>query len=171
MANNDRSVMFENARLMFKNFSGKEGKFNRAGDRNFVLFLERDQAEELASKGWNIKQLTPRDDQEDPQAYVQVKVNFGGRPPKIMLITSKGKTPVDEKMVDILDWAELAKVDLIVNPYEWEVSGKSGISLYLKSLYATLQEDDLDRKYADVPDSGTDPAIPDEDEDNFPAPF
>lgn len=163
MAYKDRSVMFENARLMFKNFSGKEGKFNSPGKRNFVLFLDRDQANQLSADGWNIKTLTPRDDQEEPQAYVQVKVNFDGRPPKIMLITSKGKTPVDEDMVQILDWAEFANVDLIVNPFDWEMNGKSGTTVYLKSLFATLQEDELDRKYADVPDSGTDPVILDDE--------
>ena len=158
--NKDRSVMFENARIMFRNFSGKEGKFNNPGQRNFVLFLDRQDANQLVKEGWNIKELTPRDEQDDPQPYVQVKVNFSGRPPKIMMITSKGKTPVDEGMAAILDWAEFENVDLIVNPYDWEMpSGKKGTSLYLTSFYATLKEDDLDRKYADVPDSGQDPVI------------
>lgn len=159
MAYKDRSIMFEGARIMFRNFSGKEGKYNREGDRNFVLFLEREDANNLAANGWNIKELTPRDEQDEPQPYVQVKVNFRGRPPKIMLITSKGKTPVDEGMINILDWAELETVDLIVNPYDWEMNGKTGTSAYLSSMYATLREDDLDRKYAEVPDSGQDPDV------------
>lgn len=166
MANKDRSIMFEGARIMFRNFSGKEGKYNREGDRNFVLFLNREDATKLADAGWNIKQLTPRDDQEEPQAYVQVKVNFRGRPPRIMLITSKGKTPVGEDMAAILDWAEFESVDLIVNPYDWEVNGKTGTTAYLSSMYATLKEDELDRKYADVPDSGQDPSVR-EDEPTF----
>ena len=158
----DNTILFEDARLMFRNFSGKEGKFNAAGKRNFCLFLDPETAAQMAQDGWNVKQLTPRDEQDDPQPYMQVSVNFGGRPPKIMMVTSKGKTPIGEDMAGILDWAEFKNVDLIINPYKWEVQGKSGIKAYLKSMYATLEEDDLDKKYSDVPDSGQDPVIPDE---------
>ena len=44
-------------------------------------------------------------------------------------------------------------MDLTLNPYAWEVNGKTGVKAYLKSIFVTIVEDDLDRKYADVPDS------------------
>lgn len=156
-----KTLTFENARIGFRNFSGKEGKYNRAGDRNFVIFLDPAAAEEMAKDGWNVKQLKARpDDEEEPPYYLQVKVRFdGGRPPKIVMITSRGKSPVDESMVDILDWAEFTNVDLIINPYEWEVQGSTGLSAYLKSMYVTLYEDELDLKYADVADSGRTPTV------------
>lgn len=163
-----KTITFEGVRIGFRNFSGAEGKFNRAGDRNFVIFLETAEAEQLASEGFNIKYLKPRDEQEEPQAYLAVKVNFRGRPPKIMMVTSKGKTPIGEDTVNILDWADLRSVDLIINSFEWEVNGKTGITAYLKSMYATLEEDDLDRKYSDTPDTGQAPLIPNEpDEPTF----
>lgn len=168
MAQQDNTIVFEGARIMFKNFSGNEGKFNRAGDRNFCLFLDPQDAAQMAKDGWNIKELKPRDEQDDPQPYLQVTVGYKGRPPKIMMVSSKGKTPIGEDMVNILDWAELKSVDLIIRPYEWEVNGKSGIKAYLKSMYAVLEEDDLDRKYVDVPDSGSNPTIRDDDEDVAP---
>lgn len=155
-------ITFEDVRIGFRNFSGKEGKYNREGDRNFVLFLDdRALADQMAKDGWNIKELQPRDDQEDPQPYVQVSVNYRGRPPRVVLITSKGKTQLDEDSVNILDWADIETVDLIVNPYEWEVSGKSGVKAYLKSIFVTIREDELDRKYLDVPDSAANSAVPD----------
>ena len=43
-------------------------------------------------------------------------------------------------------------MDLILNPYEWAVNGKTGVKAYLKSIFVTIQEDELERKYADVPE-------------------
>lgn len=154
MANNIGHVVFENARIGFRNFSGKEGKYNRAGDRNFVVFLDDpDITQQMANDGWNVKYLKPRDDQEDPQAYIQVSVNFSGKPPKVVLVTSKGKTQLGEDDVSMMDWVDIKNVDLIVNPYSWDVNGKSGIKAYLKSIFITIVEDELDLKYVDVPDS------------------
>lgn len=156
----------EDVRIGFKNFSGAEGKFNRKGDRNFVIFLDDDWAEELTLEGWNVRELKPRSEDDDPQPYLQVAVRFGGRPPRVVLITSRGKTTIGEDEVSMLDWADIRKVDLVLNPYEWEVSGKSGIKAYLKNMYVTLEEDDLDKKYANVPDSAASALIPEELDDD-----
>jgi hypothetical protein len=106
----------------------------------------------MAEDNWNIKWLKPRDEDEDevPQAYLQVSVNFKGRPPRIVLITSRGRTNLQEDQVEMLDWADVQNVDLIVRPYEWTVNGKSGVKAYLQSIYVTIEEDALERKYAEM---------------------
>lgn len=162
MAQNDGQLMIENARIIFRNFAGKEGMYNAEGDRNFCVLLDDDLAETLRKDGWNIKELKPREEGDTPQPYIQVSVKYRGRngnavrPPTIVMITSKGRTSLSEEECEILDWVDIANVDLIVRPFEWAVNGKSGIKAYLKSIYVTIQEDELQRKYADVPEIGMD---------------
>lgn len=149
----DNTVVMEGVRIIFRNFSGKEGQYNREGDRNFAVLLDDTVAAALAEDGWNVKWLKPREDdeaEEPPQAYLQVSVNFKGRPPRVVLITSRGRTNLDESQVDDLDWAEIKNVDLIIRPYEWVVNQKSGIKAYLQSIYVTIEEDILELKYGDL---------------------
>jgi hypothetical protein len=147
------NISIESARIGFRNFAGAAGKFNALGNRNFCVFLEQDLGKVLEADGWNVRWLTPRDEDEERQPYLQVGVAFGAFPPKIVLISSSGKNILDEETVNMLDWAEIKTIDLIIRPYNWEVNGKSGVKAYLKSMYVTLVEDEFEGKYVDVPDS------------------
>lgn len=147
------NIRIEGAKIGFRNFSGEEGRFNPKGRRNFCVFLEEDIAKDMEKEGWNVKWLQPREEGDEPQAYLQVKVVFGKIPPKIVLVTGRGKTRLDEDTVNILDWAEVQNVDLVIRPYNWEVNGNTGVSAYIKTMYVTLREDEFESKYYDVPDS------------------
>lgn len=157
MAPNDGQLMIEDAKIIFRNFSGKEGMYNAEGDRNFCVLLEDDLAKQMVEDGWNVKELRAREEGDEPQPYIQVSVKYRGRngnavrPPTIVMVTSKGRTNLSEAECEILDWVDIAKVDLIVRPFQWAVNGKTGIKAYLKSIYITIQEDALQLKYADVP--------------------
>lgn len=154
MANNN--LVIENARIGFRNFRGEEGKFNPSGRRNFCVFLDdKDLIKQLEEDGWNVRWLKPRDEEDEDQAYLQVAVNFGNRPPKVVLVSSHGKTVLEEEDVKTLDWAELSNVDLVIRPYNWEMNGKNGVKAYLKAGYFTIVEDEFENKYYDVPDSAT----------------
>lgn len=148
----DNTVLMEGVRIIFRNFAGKEGQYNREGDRNFAVLLDQKIAADMAEDGWNVKWLKPRDDEEgsEPQAYLPVSVNFRGRPPRIVMITSRGRTNLDEHQIETLDWVDILNVDLIVRPYEWTVNGKSGIKAYLQSIYVTIEEDPLEAKYSEL---------------------
>lgn len=142
----------ENAHLVFLNFAGAEKRYNQAGDRNFCIILDEPVAQELLREGWNVKRLKPRDpDQELGDAYLEVKVSFKGpRPPRILLITSRTRTPLTEDLCELVDMVDIKTVDVIVRPYKWEVNGKSGIKAYLKTIYVTVQEDKFEHKYAEL---------------------
>lgn len=152
----NNSIVIENANIGFLNFSGKEGKHNAEGSRNFVIFLETDLAHMLQEDGWNVRWLNPRDPDDDPQGILQVKVAFGKYPPKIVLIKNGKKSELNEETVNILDWVDREMVDIVIRPYHYSVNGREGIKAYLKTLYCVLTTDLLADKYENTPDAATD---------------
>lgn len=146
------NLMVEDARIIFRNFAGEEKQFNPAGERNFALVIDNSIAPAMMEDGWNIKYLKAREEGEEPQAMLKVKVSYKRQPPKVILVSSKGRTTLPEDMVEMLDYIDIAKVDLIVNPSWYDFNGRQGYSAYLKSIYVTILEDDLEKKYADIPE-------------------
>lgn len=142
------TLIMENAKIRFRNFAGRPDEYTREGDRSFALLIEdEDLANKLREDGWNVKMRLPKEEGAEPWYYLKVKVNFNGVPPKIIEVTSRNRVPLNEDTVGILDTAELKSVDVEVSPYHWEVSGRSGITAYLKTMYATIEEDPFAAKY------------------------
>lgn len=146
------TVLIEGARIVFRNFAGKEDQFNREGNRNFAVLLDPEVAEALSADGWNVKILRAREEGDEPQPYIQVSIGYKVRPPRIVMITSRGKTELNEGLLDLLDYADIVTTDLIFLPYNWEAAGKTGVKAYVKSMFVTVREDELEQKYGDVPD-------------------
>jgi hypothetical protein len=155
------NIAIEDAQIGFRNFSGKAGQYNAEGNRNFCVFLEADLGHKLEEDGWNVRWLQPKDESEDMKPYLQVAVSYANKPPKMLLISSKGQNLLNEDTVNILDWAEIKSVDLIITPYNWTIqkgtkNEKSGVKAYIKSMYVTIAEDEFEQKYYNAPDSATD---------------
>lgn len=144
-----KTFKIEDAQIIFRNFEGKEGMYNKKGDRNFAVIIPDDKtAQDMLRDGWAVKFLEPREEGESPTPYVSVNVNYNNRPPRVVTLTSNGRTNLTEDTVEILDWANIANVDLICRAYDWEVNGKTGTKAYLQTMFVTIEEDDLERKYA-----------------------
>lgn len=156
MANDAKTFMIEGARLIFRNFCGKEGPYNSEGDRNFCVLLEPDLGKRMLEDGWNVRFLKSREEGEEDTPYIQIRVNFNNRPPRVVMLTSSSRTSLKEESVDVLDWADIQNADLICRGYEWSVNGKSGTKAYLQSLFVTIEEDALERKYGspNYPEAG-----------------
>ena len=151
MYTNKSELVFENAHIIFRNFTGSPDDWHRQGSpRSFHVVLEEDVANDLLSAGWNVKK---REDKKNPGEYyytLQVFLRFDIYPPTIFQITCAGKKiMLGEEHMSLLDHEEFENVDITVRPYNWSTSeGKSGTKAYLKSMYVTIHEDALAEKYA-----------------------
>lgn len=145
-----QNEIFEDCKLVFRNFKGRESMYNREGDRNFCIILDPDRAADLEQIGWNVRTLKAMEEDGEPTPYIQVSVGYKIRPPHVSLITSRGRADLGEDEIEALDYVDVEFADAIVRPYEWSVNGRTGIKAYLKTLYVKIQEDYLELKYADL---------------------
>ena len=147
-------LQIDDARIVYRNFSGAPSKFNREGDRNFAVVIEtQEQADALIEEGWNVKIKAPRDEGEDPFIYLPVKIKFNDRGPSVYLRSGKAMKKLGEDTVDVLDNVDILSVSMDLRPYDWEVNGKTGRTAYLQSINVTQEGDRFADIYAEVNDS------------------
>ena len=147
-------LQIDDARIVYRNFSGAPSKFNREGNRNFAVVIEtQEQADALIAEGWNVKIKAPRDEGEDPFIYLPVKIKFNDRGPSVYLRSGKAMRKLSEETVDILDNVDILSVSMDLRPYDWEVTGKTGRTAYLQSINVTQEVDRFADIYAEVNDS------------------
>lgn len=160
-------VTIQNTQLVLKNFSGEKGKyFNTSGNPEFAVVLPPELAEMMKADGWNVKQFNARpEDEKEPDFFIKVKVGVTGRPPRMVLINSQGRVNIAVQDCAVFDYVMAKNVDVSLSPYNYDFQGNTGVSAYLNALFITVEEDELDRKYADVPMAGEAPVyeIPDEE--------
>ncbi len=146
-------LSLENVRIGFRNFEGREDQYNRNGNRSFAVFIsDYGLAEQLANEGWNVKFPKPQEGPVDPddfipEPFIQVTVSMDNYPANVFMISNGKPTRLLGEEVNMLDWAEITNVDLVIRPYTWTVQGNSGIKAYLKAGYFTIETDQFAAKY------------------------
>jgi hypothetical protein len=155
----------EGVRLVFRNFTGRPGKYNQEGERGFAAVIPDELGRQLLEDGWNVKWFKPREDEDEGEpneCYLPIVIKYRNlkgepvRPPRIVTITPDGeggyvRKNLDEHEVENLDWVRMTNVDLIVRPYPWgPINGKYGTTAYLQSLFVTIEEDELEQKYRNL---------------------
>lgn len=151
----ENTIRIDDAKIIIRNFEGKETKFNPPGRRNFgVIIPTIEQAVAMQGDGWNVKWLEPRPDAEEGTErvpWLPVDIDYQKyRPPHIVVITSKNRRNIGEDEVETLQWANLVLVDMIIRPYTWDPEhGK--IKAYLQTMFATIELDELQQKYEEAP--------------------
>jgi hypothetical protein len=152
MADPRLKFMIEDAEIIpsFRNFTGRETRFNPPGIRNFCVNLDVETSIKMEEDGWNISYHKDENEVIDPNApFIRIAVRFDKFPPNVVMITSRSRTRLSEDMVEILDTVDIRTADLIASGSVWNVNGKTGVKAYLRSLYVTVEEDELERKYAE----------------------
>lgn len=147
-------ILFEDTKIGFRNFAGNPDQFNpQGGKRSFLVYLEEDAAQEMEKANLPVKRTKEREDGSGNKPFIRVKVNMNGRPPRVVLITNQGKkqTMLDEDMLEMADYSEIEKVDVLVSPWWYDFNGSEGWTFYLQAIYMTIAEDYLTRKYGDIP--------------------
>lgn len=149
-------LQIDDARIIFRNFRGEGGKFNKEGDRNFALIIpDQEMAEALqedANKfgaGWNVKIKPPREEGDEPFIYLPVKVKFNDRGPLIYLQSGKNRVKLDEESVAMLDDIDIRSVDLDIRPYDDEINGKPFRAAYLQSMCVVQEIDRFAARFAE----------------------
>ena len=161
MSNKLNDLNIAGARLIFRNFAGKEDDFNRAGQRNFAVVLDDPEViTQLMNDGWNVKTWVPKNndgnlsDGATPMYYLPVSVEYKNFPPLVYLVTGNKKKLLTEDLVNAVDYAEIINADVVISPYCWSVSGKSGVKAYLKTAYISIVVDAFGEKYERFEDIG-----------------
>ena len=143
-------LQIDEARIIYRNFSGIGSKYNREGDRNFAVVIPNQElADALIEENWNVKIKPPRDEDDTPFMYLPVKVKFNDRGPSIYLKTGTAMNKLDEESVSCLDNVDILSVDLDVRPYDWDVNGKTGRTAYLQSICVTQEIDRFAERYSE----------------------
>lgn len=140
------TLKIENAKILYKNFSGRETAVNRKGSRNFFVRIDGRKANKLKKQGWNIKCTDFKvktkgnisknkkvwflpvsikeniyDIEKEPKIYMQIKGN-------------KDSIVVDETTIKLLDYADISYAYIEIYPYKWKSpNGTSGTKAYLKT--------------------------------------
>jgi hypothetical protein len=149
--NFERGILqINDARIIFRNFSGLGSKYNREGDRNFAVIIpNEDIANELIENGWVVKIRPPRDDNDSAFMYLPVKIKFNNRGPAAY-VEKPGSKPLrlNEETIGMLDEIDIQSVDMDLRPYDWEVNGKVGRSAYLQAINVIQNIDRFGARHA-----------------------
>lgn len=115
------NVIFSNAIIKRKNLEGREVRkgrdiVNSEGNRNFLLIIPEDRVQEMFDMGFDVKQFSPDEHGNPGNYYMQVKLGYKIKSPKVWLVTKKAngkskRTLLDENNLKDID--KLAPSDII----------------------------------------------------------
>ena len=141
-------LQIDDARIVYRNFSGIGSKFNREGDRNFSIVIPDEELRgKLPEYSWNVKSKPSRDEDEPPFMHLPVKIKFNDRGPACYLVSGDTCNRLDEETVGVIDDVDILSCSMDIRPYDWDVNGKTGRTAYLQSIEVIQKVDRFAAKY------------------------
>ena len=131
------------ARIIWKNFSGRGDRFNREGDRNFHLVIPTQEDCDLLRNdvnkygdSWNVKIKPPREEGDAPFMHMLVKLKYkDGRGPNVYLVSGNKQVPLNEDTIHCLDDIDILSCDMDIRPYDDELpNGTTFRTAYLSAM-------------------------------------
>lgn len=148
------SVIIEDTRFIFRpNLSGNPDRdqtfHSNARRANFVI--TEDIADKLASQGYNVKKVEPKEGYEEDgiQYFVPAYINFDtvfSRPPLVYMVPANGgeKVALDKDTIEIIDQLadgqNIKKINVELNP--WYNSSRDCWTFYIRTLYVWQAAED-----------------------------
>lgn len=131
------------ARIIWKNFSGRGDRFNREGDRNFHLVIPTQEDCELLlndknkyGDAWNVKIKPAREEGDVPFMHMLVKMKYkDGRGPSVYLVSGSKQVPLTEDTISCLDDIDILACDMDIRPYDDQLpNGNTFRTAYLVAM-------------------------------------
>ncbi len=143
-----------NVKWAFSHFDGRADTFNDPGEYNFTAIIPEKDAIELEKIGWAIREREGYEEGDPPEFLLKIKISDKFGIPKSFLIKGNRKFRVDR----IEDFGDIRRdtceqLDVIITPSRWVNGPNSGITAYVKELYATVKQNRFDERYSDYEDA------------------
>ena len=151
----------------WSHFNGAADTFNDAGDRNFTVVLNPDYARQLMliPNGWAIKEHAPREEGDEPEYTLKIKISYRFEAPRIFFLKErevfneetqqnemalrKFRVENEEELSDITR-GTVERIDFVAKPSRWVRSGETGVTAYLSEMYVHISESKMRSQYDDV---------------------
>lgn len=163
MAKNDvpERAKLKHFEITYRNFAGRpDGKYNRAGNRNFAIILDDETADRMAADGWYVKIREFEDGSRRNTLQVAVRFDIDKYRPTVVMVTPTHdgyfkRTPLNEDTIAVLDSARIAYGDFTLNPRAWmNAQGKQAIKAYLTTGYFVVEKDEFEDDYPEEEGEG-----------------
>lgn len=132
----------------WSDFAGRGDQFTEAGKPNFTIVLPEQTAHELAEIGWNVKEREGFEEGDPPRYTLEAKISYKYDPPRIFLIKGDRKFRADERDLADIRRDTCDRIDVVLTPSPWVQGGRSGITAYVKEMYAQVRQSRFAEQYA-----------------------
>lgn len=147
--NNDGTISFDHVRIVYRNFEGREGPYNRKDDRNFSIVIPSEDIKNALVNdtnrygvGWNVKVKPSREEGDAPFMTLPVKIKINRYGPNVYLETGRHTRKLDPENIGLIDRISIKDAFVDIRPYDQEIAGRAYRSAYLYSIKVVQ---DIDR--------------------------